>query len=91
MKFFFQMNSLFFNIYSLYPEPGNDQMYGTSKDEPWPKCSPASLRDQATILIRRTIPWRQRSSLPIPQHIRFIIGDFPPGLNPLLHYHFHKK
>ncbi|CAM2714738.1 unnamed protein product [Rotaria socialis] len=69
----------------------DDQMYGSTKDNPWPKCSPASLRDQSTILIRRTIPWRQRSSLPVPQHIQFIIDDFPSGLQPLLHFHFHKK
>jgi hypothetical protein len=85
------MNSLFLNIYSVYPEPGNDQMYGTTIDEKWPKCSPASLRDQVTILIRRTVHWRQRSSLPLPKHILFIIDDFPPELKPLLHFHFHRK
>jgi hypothetical protein len=77
------MNSLFLNIYSIYPEPGNDQMFGTTKDE-------KSLRDQATILIRRTIHWKERSSLPVPKHIQYIIGDFPPGLKPLLHFHFHR-
>jgi hypothetical protein len=85
------MNSLFFNIYSIYPDKGNDQMYGSKKDQPWPKCSPASLRDQATILIRRTVHWRQRSSLPIPQHIQFVIDELPDGLKPLLHFHFHKN
>ncbi|UJR22025.1 hypothetical protein I4U23_025092 [Adineta vaga] len=84
------MNSLFFNIYSIYPAPGDDQMYGTTKDQPWPKCSPASLRDQATILIRRTVPWRERSSLPLPAHIQCIIHDVPTGLRPLVHFHFHK-
>jgi hypothetical protein len=61
------MNSLFFNIYSVYPELGDNQMFGTTKDKKWAKCSPASLREQATILIRRTIHWKQRSSLPVPK------------------------
>ncbi len=85
------MSCLFFNIYSIYPEAGNDQMYGTTKDEKWPKCSPATLRDQATILIRRKIAWRERSSLPLPKHIQFLVDDFPAGLKPLLHFHFHQK
>lgn len=85
------MSSLFFNIYSIYPEPGKGLMYGTTKDNKWPKCSPASLRDQATILIRRTVHWKEKSSLPIPKHIQFIIDDFPPGLKPLVHYHFHRQ
>jgi hypothetical protein len=66
-------------------------MFGTTKDNKWPKCSPASLRDQATILIRGTVHWRQRSSLPVLQHIQFIIGDFSPELKLLLHFHFHQK
>jgi hypothetical protein len=78
------MNSLFFNIYSIYPEKGNDQMYGTTKDK---ERSPATFRNQAAILIRRTITWRERSSFPLPQHI----DDFPAGLKPLLHFHFHQK
>jgi hypothetical protein len=82
------MNSLFFNIYSIYPHSQDNQM---SNNEQWPKCSPASLRDQATILIRRTVSWRQRSSLPLPEHIQHIIEDFPPGLKPLLHFHFIKN
>ena len=84
------MSTLFFNIYSTYPEAGDDHMYGTTKDIQWPKCSPASLRDQAAILIRRTVPWRQRSSLPVPNHIQEIIDEIPSALRPLVHFHFHK-
>jgi hypothetical protein len=85
------MKSLFLNIYSIYPQSGDDQMYGTTKDQKWPKCSPASLRDQAIILIQRTVSRRERSLLPLPKHLLFLIADFPPGLRPLLHFHFHQN
>jgi hypothetical protein len=49
------------------------------------------MNDQATILTRRTVSWIQRSSLPVPQHIQFIIDDLLSGLELLLQFHFHKK
>jgi hypothetical protein len=76
---------VFFLIFIQYiPEAGNDQMCETAKDK---ERSPATFRNQATILIRRTIAWRECSSFPLPQHI----DDFPAGLLPLLHFHFHEK
>ncbi len=49
------------------------------------------MNDQATILMRRTVSWIQRSSLPVPQHIQFTINDFLSRLELLLQFHFHKK
>ena len=84
------MTCLFLNIYSNYPEAGDDEMFGTTDECQWPKCSPASLRDQATILIRRTLSWQQRSSLPLPEHIQSLLEHFHRVFQPLRHFHFHK-
>lgn len=54
------MRSLSKNVYNAYSEAGVDGMSGITKEEKWIKCVPASLRDQATILIRQNLYWRER-------------------------------
>lgn len=82
------MKSVYLNIYREYPCCVTDEM---RKDDPWVRCVPASLRDQATILIRRTFNWKERSLLPLSPHIHSIINQIPSTIKPFLHFHFIEK
>ena len=76
------MKGIYLNIYRVYP---------SNEEEGWVRCVPASLRDQATILIRRTLNWKERSLLRLSPHIDSIINQIPSTIKPFLHFHFIQK